>query len=439
MPKRRKLRTYSTGAKERPGVEGSSRVRVYERADREAGQFFMVRYWVRTPAGRPREQPLAPGMTWEAAKVLADLTASNRRKLILAGRTEFGERRRITVHDVLKRYHESDAAGRWSEKHAIDMRVCREFWLGALGEALEWDRLTPAEVLRHAHQEAARRELSVRTERKRIAYLRSAARWAYDKARLTTENPLRGIELPEYSPDTTRKVYSLSELRKLVTPHEDVDWRVTLASAIAAATGRRINAIRNLNAFGDVLLRSELEASLVDLKPTEHREEVERFGQRIRAELEPAEGQRPARVVLHFAAQTDKKRRARMLTLPTSVGLLVADALQRTEVTERGWLFPGGWLDRVGDFDGPLHLSGLLKQLHKAEAALGIPTVAGRGFHGLKRRHVTLAMEKAHGDVSLVGDVTGNRSPELLRDVYRQLSEERMDAHIDAIWEEVEG
>lgn len=439
MAKRRKVRTYSTGSRMRPGIEGSSRVRVYERVDRPVGQFFMTRAWVIAGSGRPQEVALAPGTTWEAAKVLADLTASNRRKLLLAGRTELGERKRITLLELLRRYHESDAASRWSAKHAIDKRVARDFWLGALGETYQWDALTPAEVLRLAHAEKKRRGASVRTERKRIEYLRAVARWAYEKARLTPENPLRGIELPEYSPDTSRQVYTLAEAQKLKTPHEDVDWRVTLACGIASATGRRLTAIRHLNVFGNVFLRSKREASDVELRLTERREEVEGFGQRIRRELESEDGRERGRVWVFFAAEYDKKRQAAKIPLPTYIGLLIADALQRTEVAEHGWLFPGGWLDRTGDSSVPISNSALLKQLHRAEAVLGIPTVRGRGFHGIKRRHVTVSFEKAPGDVSLVGDVTGNRSPELLRNVYRQLSEERMEAHIDAIWEEFEG
>jgi hypothetical protein len=59
--------------------------------------------------------------------------------------------------------------------------------------------------------------------------------------------------------------------------------------------------------------------------------------------------------------------------------------------------------------------------------------VNGRAWHGIKRLHITLGFEAAFGDASLVGDVTGNVSAELLRNVYRQQDRKRITAQVDAV------
>jgi len=414
-------------------------VRVYERSDRPRGQFYLSRAWMRTPSGRPVEEPLPEGMDWDRAKVLCDLTASARKKELLGGRDSFGERKRATLRDVIRAYHKSAVAEGWSEKTRIDKRLGREFWLGALNPEMDFERITPAEVLRLAHAEADRRGLEVTKVIKLCAYLRAVSLWSYNKARLISENPLRGIELPAYNPDTTPLVYTMDEARLLITPHDDIDWRVTLAASIALYTGRRINSIRLLRVFGDVMLKSRTSAEIVVLDETDDWTEIDAFGNRIRAELELQEPADRGRVILHFVAETDKGRRARLVPVPPSTGLLVADAICRTEVAQHGWLLPGGYPDRIDQLAGAYSKPALTRALHRAEAVLGIKSVPNRAFHGLKRRHVTKSMELAHGDTALVGDVTGNRSAALLQHVYRQLDEERIEKHMDTLEAEVEG
>lgn len=62
----------------------------------------------------------------------------------------------------------------------------------------------------------------------------------------------------------------------------------------------------------------------------------------------------------------------------------------------------------------------------------------GRAHHALKRLHVTVGMEVSQGDTSIVGDVTGTASAELLRHTYRQQDQERITRQVDAVREALE-
>lgn len=437
----RKLKGYSAGTRQRRGgLMPSCRVRVYERPDYPPGVFFMTRAWVRTSSGkRPVEIPLPEGMTWEAAKLLADQTASERRKQILLGRTKWGEERQITVRELLEAYHTSAVAKKWTPKHATDKRVSRDFWLGVLNAGMRWEELTPALVSRKAAEEREQRGLSTRTEAKRLEYLRAASRWAYRKARKISEDPLRGIEMPDYEPDNSRLVYSLAEARLLRQPHPEVDWRATLACNITLDVGRRLRAIRHLSIFGEVFLQSQSSAELVELSETEAEGPVLEFARRMRAELQEPDPEARGRVVLHFSMDTDKGKRGRFVPVSVPTGLLIADALERTEVWSSGYLLPGGRLAYADEPQGPIGTKSIEDALHQAEKVFGVPWVRGRAFHGLKRLHVTLSWELSGGDAALVGDVTGNRDSQLLQHIYRQLNQQRIADQVDAVRGAIDG
>jgi len=238
--------------------------------------------------------------------------------------------------------------------------------------------------------------------RKRIKQLRAAIRWGKIEAKLYRFDPLEGTKLPDYQPETDHLIYSSeAETRLLVAPHADVDWRVTLLANIAADTGRRIGAMVSLAA-----------------------EDVATDGERV---------------LLHFRKEHDKSGRGAMVPVSMPTAALIIQAIENDLVSEWGWLIPEGRLDYDDPRDKPLSKPKAIVKLHKAEKALGIPYVKHRAYHGLKRRHVTTAMEVAHGDTALVGDLTGNASAELLRKVYRKANTRRTSSHVDAVRGAIEG
>lgn len=393
-------RSYYTGQRATTRLP-SSRVRVYTRDDAQG--IWMELRWTTTPSGRPKAVQLDPTWTWEVACAAADEVAAKRRRALLEGResVEGAERRDVTLSYLVDRYKASEAANRWSKKHRRDVELSMGFWLSAIGGDRTVDSLTPDEVERLAGQEGRRREVSARWVRKRIKHLRAATRWGRRKARLFRHDPLDGVELPDYRPDTDHLIYSEEETAALLKPRPEVDWRVTLLANIAADTGRRLGSILSLRS-----------------------EDVESDGERV---------------FLHFRREYDKGGRGARVPISLPTIALLTEALEHELIQEWGWLFPEGRLDYDDARDKPLGAEAAIDGLHAAELVCEIPSVRGRAFHGLKRRHVTSAMEVAHGDAALVGDVTGNVSADLLRRVYRKQNRSRQTSHVDAVRKAIEG
>jgi integrase len=377
----------------------TSAVRVYERPDRP-GRIFMTRAWITTASGRPVERPLDEGITREAAETLCDLVASERKRDLLVGRQYHAEPSRTPLGKLLDAYHDSELSGRWSDRTWDDKHRLRLFWLLELGEDAVVEALSTSRVERAAQKAARARGWGARTERKTLEYLRAAIRWGYHKAQLLDADPLRGgLSLPDYDPDTRALVYRLQEALLLSTPHEDIDWRVTLAVSIVADTGRRINAVRHLS-IHDVGVED--------------------------------------RVYLRFQREWDKKKRDAYLPASQHTALLIADALDRPEVQESEWLFPEGRIEYDDPRDKPIGRKALEQALHAAEKVLGIPYIKGRGYHALKRTHITVSWGLAGGDPGLVGDITGNIDASLIKNVYRQQDRGRISKQVDAIRAQIE-
>ena len=385
---------YSAG-KNATRTEPSSRVRVYDRRD-IPGRIFMSRAWVKTESGRPAEVVLPEGYTRERARLLAIETATQRRIAIIEGRTSSGDVAPVTLGDLLDQYHRWLGTQDRSPKTLDDKDRCRLFWLAAVGGATPVLSLRADRVEALASQARKAGRHTARWDRKRLAYLRAAVRWGMNKAQLYDLNPLRGLELPEYHPDTTGKEYDARESMLLATPHPDVDWRVTLLASIICDTGRRISAVLTVSAVRDLVIHGD-------------------------------------RLHILFRRDFDKGKRDALVPVSAETHLLIAAALDRPEVVESGWLIPEGRTDYADPTDKPFNKDAATSALHRAEAALGIPYVAGRAFHGLKRTHVTTSWEEAGGDAALVGDITGHLSPKLLKDTYRRLNRGRTEAHVDKV------
>ncbi|MEM7416821.1 MAG: hypothetical protein AAF389_15045 [Gemmatimonadota bacterium] len=392
----RKPRKYSAG-KNKTASAPSSRVRVYERPDLP-GRVFMTRAWVTTEAGRPVETPLPEGYTWEAARLLADKTATERRLSILSGRTHTGELKSITLGELFERYHKWLDTQDMAEKTVAGKERSRKFWLVSLSPDIEVTSLDSDRVERIAATARRRGGHSTRWDGKRLADLRAVVRWGMNKARLYDLNPLRGLELPEYRPDTEDLYYDARESILLATPHDKVDARVTLAASIICDTGRRISAVLAISAVSDLIVAED-------------------------------------RLYLIFRAEFDKGNRQAVVPVSPDTHLLIAEALENHRVEGSGWLFPEGREDHDDPLDKPYSKENATKALHRAEEVLEIPYIEGRAWHGLKRRHVTTSWELSGGDAALVGDITGNVSAKLLKDTYRRVNRDRSAGQVDGVRE----
>lgn len=390
-------RSFSAG-KRKTATEPSSVVRVYSRPD-VPGRFFMTRAWILAPSGRPAEEPFPAGTTWEYAKVVCRAAADERRAAILGGRRADGTAGPLTIGALLDQYEAAAKEADWSDGHRAEVGRSLAFWRRHLGAGADVATLTPAVVERIAAREG--KGQSPRWAQKRLKHLRAVTRWGRRKARLYAADPLDGVELPEYEPDTDALIYSPEETVRLMASRPDVDWRVTLLANIAADTGRRLGAMLSLRV-----------------------EDVSTDGQRV---------------LLRFRREFDKQGRAALVPVSAPTAELIARALEEDVVSEWGWLFPEGRLDYDDARDKPWGNYAAIWALHEAEQTVGVPTVPKRGYHGLKRRHVTSSMEVAHGDTALVGDLTGNVSAELIRRVYRKGNRARTAAHVDAVRASMEG
>jgi integrase len=397
---RRKL-PYSAGKRKGVG-RPSSVVRVYRRKDLPDRLCYSCA-WILTDAGRPRELTLPAGTTVEAACTFADMAAAEREMAIIEGRDSLGRERKpaVTLGALFSRYLASEEAARWSARHAADLKYSVAFWRLHLDVGAEVTTLTKAAVSAVAGREARKRGVGPRWTRKRLAHLRAAVLWGLDQAQLYEVNPLRGLRMPDYEPETDELIYSPEDCRLLWAPHPDIDWRVTLLFSVVADTGRRLSAILALTTE-DLVTDGE-------------------------------------RALLRFRKEFDKGGKTTLVPVSEPTAALLADALERDLVQEWGWIFPEGRLDYDDVRDKPWGASAAIDALHKAEAVLGIETRRGRAYHGGKRLHVTASMEVSHGDTALVGDVTGNVSAELLRRVYRKANRGRTATHVDAVRKALEG
>ena len=396
----------------------SSTVRVYERAD-APGTIWMERGWITTEKGNPIPKPLEHGTTREAAELLAEQTALKRRRRILQGVDEFGrepETPAPTVREILDAYHESRVSMSWSESHRKEQDRCRRFLSELLGPDRTAAEIPADEIMRKvAEAGEARGWTSNRSERRYLQYLRTAGRWAWEKGELVDQPLWMAVDLPRYRPDTTGRVYSKEQSRLLYTPHPEVDWRVTLAAAIASDTGRRISAICGIW----VGVESE------GYPPSD-----------LAVKSMTVDGERIERLWIRFSGETDKVDQSAIRPVSPATRQLIEEALQRPEVLHTGWLFPEGRLDQSYPIDKPIDASSIIKLLRKAEEVLGIEYVFRRAYHGLKKRHVTLGYRVSGRDETVVADMVGNLDMALLRGTYRQEDLERILRYAEAVREE---
>jgi hypothetical protein len=344
-----RLWSYSTG------VRGHNRIRVYER--RDGGPLWVEWY---DDSGR-HQKPLRdlrnrPILDKDLAKQLAEKmsAAQDRRRDQEQVHTMLGYAPRRTLVELFKAYE--DAHPSWSEKHRYDKRASHRFWLRALGPRTTLQECTIDKVKRVVREEAARGGVGFgpRTQSKRLRHIKEALAYARLQLRWITEaeDPLVGLSAP--IPKGESKSYTLDEVRRLLRAVEDVDLRVAVICHLAWVTGRRANAILTL-----------------------HTEAYRALG----------EG---AGMIL-FPGVTDKARQAGEAPVAGRVVELLEQLLQRPRVSWSGVMFPCGGLDEPLP-STPVDKRWVSRRIRQAEEAAGIPSVPGRGLHGLKRRFATEAL-----------------------------------------------
>lgn len=397
------------------GDRPSTMVRVFERAD-APGRIYAERCWV---TGSGRVHALKHGTTRKGAQAWAKKLSAIREEGILKGRNELGDRKApVALFELLTDYHDpkkNRQAKKWSERHKLEQERCKDFWKRALGDA-PVEKLSQAKVEGKAGEAHDARGWSDRTEEKYLKYLMAATRWGKKKAKLYETDPLAGMDLPEVRYDTRARVYPVEDARKLMTLHPDVDWRVTLAFALAAVHGRRISAILHLWAGKE---GADQEPDWAELEVT----------------VRDGEGRqsKARRLFLHYRPEFDKGGVDEWVPAPEEICPLLEHALKQEEVQESGWFFPENRLGFEERREKPMRADSIIPALHEAEKTLGIPVIPRRGFHGAKRLAVTVGDEIAGGDLSIVGDVTGNRSKHVLANIYRQKDLGRMVRHTDGV------
>jgi len=426
--KQPKAWSYTAGRPARAGRD-STLVRVFERPDKP-GRLLMSCAWRKSPSGAPRQEQLPADWTREQAEQQAEITAGERARVLLEGVPEGNST--VTLDRLLRKYHDSRKAGKWSEGHRRDQERARRFWLDVFGEDRPCRSITPDEMETEAQTKADAEGWTVRTHRKYLKYLKAAGRYGRRKAGLFPDmntDPWEAVDLPTEAeadaPEDRERdepeelVYTDEEVARLCTPRprkrvpdkkrkcgwrwegQGIDWRVTLACNIAADTGRRIGSIRQLK-IGDVLVQ-------------------------------------PSRVWLRMWKSTDKGRKLGRVPVTTETAELILATLKRPEVQEHGWLLPGGHEGSKRGSHAPwggfdiTGSSGPIAKLHAAEELLGIPRVRCRAYHGVKKAHVTVSWEEAGGDAAKVGDLTGNTSHAVLERHYRKPPRAATEEHQDKI------
>ena len=395
-------------------TRGSSLVRAYERPDRP-GVICITKAWETTPSGRPREETLDPGTTRGEAEILVhELVAAREREIISGAHGICGREEVLVVRDLLTQYHSHKIdVGKWSPRHAREQARCRDSWImdlsRALGSPVPVSEITCALVEKLATERGRESGWGGRSHERHIRYLQSAFHWAWRKARIIDHDPLLGVECPAYDSDTSGLVYSTEEVRRLATPHPEVDWRVTLTANLAWEHGRRVGAISNIRT------RNRSAGVGSDLRYTEG-----------------------GWLMVRYGWATDKAKRGKWLPVSLGTQRLIEKALEHPDVIRTGYLIPRELTNRAATIHH-LESSDLITLLRDAEELLGIPYVAGRGFHGIKRRHVTVALKVSRRDLDLVGDVTGNQDRDILLEIYREEEEGPEMEHVRAMHRQIGG
>jgi integrase len=336
--KKESLWRYSVGEK------GYNRVTVYER---RIGGPLHVEYW--TPA---RKQETLKNLTGKALKD-KDLARKIAHRMSEAqGRRREAENARIllgipephTLGELLAEYHKAKDP-EWSLLHRKDQKQLREFWTRRLGTDTPLNRIRAVEIEQHVLREPSIK--AGRTKQKYLKYMVSAFYFAQKKLKWIGEREnLSAVGMPKVRGES--RAYDVAEIQAIVDAAPKVDPRLAAAVEMAWATGRRVSAIRTLQAGAY------------------------------------------SGGWIQFPGATDKARRSGRAFLTESARAAVELLLQTPAVRGSGLLFPAGSLQDGSRRRQPISDEGLRKMLHRAEKLAEVEHIEGRAWHGMKRRFATV-------------------------------------------------
>jgi integrase len=256
---------------------------------------------------------------------------------------------RYTVGQLLERYHR-DGEAEWSHDQLRIQRGLRHAWLTALGTLTWLDDLMPAHVQGVVVAKARAKAWTPRTRQKYLRYLVDAFTYARRKFKWITEaQDLSAVDMPK--PRGASQAYTLEEIQKLLGEARRVDLRCAVALDIAWATGRRLGAIRALQATD------------------------------VRGGRE---------TVITFPGEHDKARRTARAILGPKASGVVAALLRKPAVRPSGLLFPDGDLASIAARRRPCSDAELRAWLRTLEGLACVETKAGRAWHAIKRRWATV-------------------------------------------------
>lgn len=188
-----------------------------------------------------------PVTDWELAKEIARrLSSAQEKRRNQDAATALGLSVPRTLGELLSRRHE-DLSGRWSEKYTKSRKRRKTFWLDALGADAELSTVSPAAVERIAREAQEKRKLSDRWRQDVLRYIVDSFTYAEKKLKwIDARHNLSAVDIP--SAKGTSKAYTMAEVRKILPKLWKVDERAGWMGTVAFQTGRRIGAIRRLEA-----------------------------------------------------------------------------------------------------------------------------------------------------------------------------------------------
>jgi hypothetical protein len=322
------------------GVKGVSAVRVYERSVSPA---LYIEWY---PGGRRRQRSLKsfagkPVTDRRTAKRIAieyaafleresNRTAQARVAAVLAGQPLLLDEEH-TLGELCERYR-AHHSPRWSDHHRKAQQRYRDFWLAKFGADCPLDAVTEG----RAEELAAALDVSDKTRRHHLSYLKAAYRFAWRKLKWIDErHSLSGLDLP--SGTGRLPSYTREEAAKLLPELEKISDEAGWMGHAAWQSGRRSRALRTV-------LKADVDV-------------------------------RDAESIVVFRAETDKAGKAGTVILRGRAHELTARLMRK----------PGRYL--LGK-EPPHHKSGI-GWLRKAETAAGVAYVRSRGWHAFKKRFAT--------------------------------------------------